>query len=146
MTSMTEFMLDKKRVSEGVKLKLYGPDGKETDEWLMVRSMWSDVYRKAKSEAAKIIAADVENADVDEEALKCNSYLVSDWSFKEACTPENVLTFLRGAPHIASRIDQAAARHGEYWGKPEASSSNGLSKNSTSKKTQTVTDAPTANA
>lgn len=113
---MNEFFT-RQKANEGIKLTLTLPNGEDTDHFLMIRGVDSDVFREAEAEAkrnAMQIAAleDKEQRKVAmaDEKLVLVAALIMDWSFDEECSLENVKHFLKEAPHIADQVDQIAAR------------------------------------
>ena len=107
------------KANEGRKLPLRTPDGQPTDEWLMVRHVWSDDFQKAEEaavrEAREVVmgmgdkpdpeaVSDVQRAS----KIKLLASLVAGWSFDAECTPEAVADFLTQAPQIADAIDKFA--------------------------------------
>lgn len=101
--------------NEGVKLPLTNATGGETDHYLVVLGVDSDVFRradaKAKRDAFRLAAIEDEEERItavtkaQTELVAC---LVSDWSFDQECTHENVVAFLNKAPQIAAQIDTVA--------------------------------------
>lgn len=115
------------KANEGRKLPLYAPDGSPTDDWLLVRHIWSDAFQKAEDaaqrEARETIMGMGDDPDPDAVAeatraarIKLLSALVAAWSFDEECTPEAVAAFLDRAPQIADAIDKAAADGKRFFG------------------------------
>lgn len=120
--SMEQFFI-RKRASEGKKFPLRNPDGTPTDYFIVIRSRWSDEFRKAREEsmraAALKVAAEGKNIDAEkaatEAALSQIAALVVSWNLPEEFTPENVMTLLREAPQIADAIDRAAGNDRDFF-------------------------------
>lgn len=135
MASFLDFVLDTDRISEGVKLPLYDKNGKKTDQWLCIRSMYSDEFRASMEQQTAALKRDP-TSDVAELELAAQITLVASWSFDEECSPENIKAFLEQAPHIADRIDKAAGNNALFFPTPEPSSLNGQGRKSHSKGNQ----------
>lgn len=88
---------------EGVKFPLEAPDGTQSDEWLVVVGIESARYEKAYVDTMK---ATVAGADSTEQSNILLASLVTDWSFKEPCTLDNVVVFLMNAPYIKNNLDK----------------------------------------
>lgn len=116
MASMKDFYT-RDAGNRGTKVPLFLPDGKKTEQYLIVRSVDSDAFREASADARRevIRAAQVDDLDerrkmARESTLNLQVSLVKDWSFDEECTPEAVREFLIGAPHIADELDQLCSK------------------------------------
>lgn len=109
---------DIKTLSEaGVKLPLYNFKGKKTGHWLKVRGVDSDAFIEANEEAIRARVALEAVSDKKEKAklvkkikLTLLSSLISDWSFDEPCSIDNVVDFLERSPQNAEAVDLFAAR------------------------------------
>lgn len=114
--SMEQFFT-RQKASAGKKVPLQLPDGTRTEFYLIIRSRWSDEFRKAKEAAMRAAAAKVaaEGKNVDADALASSAAidmiaaLVVDWNLPETFTPENVRKLLQEAPQLAEKIDKLAA-------------------------------------
>jgi len=137
MTSMVDFELDEKRLSDGIRLFLHDRDGVLTKDWIQVRSMHTDVFRAAMEKAKAKVTVSSDN--VTEASLDAKVALVAGWSFDEDCTDENIRSFLQMAPHIADRIDKTAGDNRHFFSTQKTSSMNGSLKNSRSTKKQKAT-------
>lgn len=134
------------KANDGVRLTLHAPDGKPTDEYLIVRHVWSDAFIEADERtkrelqewmageiAARKLADDKLPDDLREAVaeraravrLEVLAALVSGWSFDAECTPEAVAGFLAEAPQIANQIDKFAADNEAFFGNGSPSSSSG---------------------
>lgn len=100
-------------------------EGIPTGDVLTVLSIFSDRFRKAESEGYRHIRECVRNAEAkdqkidnsvyEEVALNSIAQLVSDWTYDEPCTPENVKTFLVANPHMYDLINRIAADHAVFF-------------------------------
>lgn len=103
--------------NEGIKIPLTMPDGSETDDFIVIRSIDSDAFRDAEIDGRRAVLRAAEIDDLDERrrlakesTLNMQVALIKDWSFDEPCTEENIREFLTLAPHIADAIDQLATK------------------------------------
>jgi hypothetical protein len=130
MIDMDAFKI-RERANGGQRLPLTLLDGSATDHWLHIRSQWSDAFRQARDaalqEAAKLAQGGeaLLQATLDESLLAVRAALVSDWSFSEPCTHDNVCRFLREAPQIAEQVDQVSANDAAFFGNAFANSPSG---------------------
>lgn len=122
----------RERANEGRKLPLYTPDGKPTNDWILVRHAWSDAFVKAEDAAVRaareIVMGMGEKPDPEAVAevqraarVKALSALVAGWSFEAECTPEAVAEFLAQAPQIADAIDKFAGDSKAFFGAESSS-------------------------
>ena len=140
MTSMDQFHT-RTRANEGIKLPLSLPDGTETEHFLTIRGVDSDVFREAEAEAKRnamqvaVLEGDDQRKEaIADEKLNLVAVLVMGWSFDQECTLENIKAFLREAPQIADQIDQIAARRTLFFGKRLSNSPPSRKQNSGSTK------------
>ena len=110
MSDFEKFHLDLEAVNEGVKMPLLDSDNELTEEWILVRSKYSTIARKAmdlmKREMRERHAAGIfDNYDL---MLTAQVSLVANWSNDQECTPDNVRDFLMNAPQEAERLDLIA--------------------------------------
>ena len=130
MTGMEQFAI-RRRANEGRRLALPLPDGTPSEHWLQIRSQWSDAFRQARDETLQHVAKLAQAGEASGEAaledslLLARAALVADWSFTEACEPENICAFLREAPQIAELIDRAGADDAAFFGGAFTSSPTG---------------------
>lgn len=120
------------KANEGIKLPLSLPDGSDTDHWIQIRGVDSDVFRAADSAARREALEMIDIVDkaelerrVNDGALRLLGSLVIAWSFPMECTIDNIVTFLREAPQIGEQINRIAARRSVFF-------KNGLGNSSTS--------------
>lgn len=117
MTNMEDFYT-RPAANEGIKLPLQTADGKETDQWIMIRGVDSDEFRRANTAAKRNIIRVVKIEDeaeraamVEQESKALCASLVKSWSFEQECTPANVIEFLTNAPRIADQIERVSAEN-----------------------------------
>lgn len=124
------------KANEGRKLPLYTPDGQPTDEWLLVRHVWSDAFKEAEeAEIRSVRDALLTLGDKPDPAevarIKRDSThrllasLVAGWSFDAEPTPEAVADFLAQAPQIADKINSFAAESKGFFGSEPRNSKRG---------------------
>lgn len=129
---MSEIDLFKTRskANEGVKVPLSTPDGKKTEHWLQIRSIWSDEYQAARSElirqaiedGKKLAEAKPEEANtLRKEAdrlrrAKAAASLVAGWSFDIEFSEEAVADFLLEAPQILAHVERIAEDGTRFFG------------------------------
>lgn len=135
-TEMTAFH-SRSKANEGAKQFLSFPDGTLSDEFVVIRGMDSDAFRTAQDasnfdlmiqinkEKELRLAGKGEGLDKAfraENKLKLIASLVADWSFDSECNEENVVEFLREAPHICDSIDRFASDRKRFFNKPSEDS------------------------
>lgn len=117
----------REKANEGRKLPLYTPDGKPTEEWLLVRHVWSDAFQDAEDaglrathEAMLALGEKPDPAEVAAikraSTTKLLASLIAGWSFPEECTLEAVAAFLSKAPQIEEQINRFAADSKDFFG------------------------------
>lgn len=107
--------------NEGVRLYIAAPDGSETQDWVEIRGIESDIFRETRNQSEAELYASLSGItdtkeriakieSVREDArLKLLASLVIAWSFEEDCTQENITQLLVEAPFIADFIDKKSA-------------------------------------
>lgn len=105
-----ELFMTGKQHSEAKKLKLYAPDGTETEHYLMLIGIDSKVMRRKKKDLFTEVASNIKektfDADMqDKFSLDLLSTAVTGWSFKEECTFDKVREFLDNSPSILEAVD-----------------------------------------
>ncbi|CAM3536768.1 hypothetical protein VA7868_03923 [Vibrio aerogenes CECT 7868] len=142
MHEMNEFFT-RQKANEGVRLPLTLPDGTKTEHFLVIRGIDSDAFREAETEAKRqamelsMIGDEEEKQQaIKDKKLSLVASLVLDWSFEQACSPENVKAFLLEAPQIADQVDQLAARRALFFDKRLSSFSGSQSANGSSAKSR----------
>lgn len=131
-----EAFFTRDKANEGRKLPLHAPDGSPTDEWLVVRHVWSDDFQKAEEAAMRQARETIMGlgkdakpeavADVQRESrISLLASLIAGWSFDAECTPESAAEFLTQAPQIADKINDFAADSKAFFGNESTSSTSG---------------------
>lgn len=117
------------KANEGVRVPLFTPDGKPTDQWLQIRGVDSDEFRsadtQAKRDAVKLAAIkDQKERDdaVYDLTTRLTATLVIAWSFDQECTLENVTAFFKQAPQICNAVDITAGDRGYFFRKESSNS------------------------
>ena len=135
-TSMNDFFTQDNS-ENGVRVDLVKPNGDETEHFLIIRGMDSTDYRVATVEAMREAKDTLTNLNslldkgetvapvkeleiLDEKDLKKTASLIVKWSFDEECKKEDVINFLRKAPHIRDMIEGFAANRANFLTKPSA--------------------------
>lgn len=129
---MSEIDLFKTRskANEGVRVPLSTPDGKKTDHWLQIRSVWSDEYQAARSELVRQAIEDgkkAAEAKPDEVAsvrkesdrrrrAAAAASLIAGWSFDLEFSEEAVTDFLLEAPQILAHVERIAEDNARFFG------------------------------
>lgn len=107
----------------GKRVALTEPNGKPTDEWILVAGRDSDAYRKSEADYRKKIADAVANGDAvpnDGDALLDRTIAcVIGWSLEDELTPENVKDLLVNAPYIRDEIDAVIYSRARFFGAGE---------------------------
>lgn len=118
------------KANEGVRVPLSTPDGKKTEHWLQIRSIWSDEYQVARSElirqaiedGKKLAEAKPEEANtLRKEADRrrrahAAASLVAGWSFDLEFSEEAVADFLLEAPQILAHVERIAEDSARFFG------------------------------
>lgn len=108
------------KASEGVKFNLPSPAGTPTDQWIIIRHVDCDEFRRAKAATMSRRLEMMGEKDPDrridlleELRLEQLASLVGGWSFEKECNKDNVISFLRKAPYVAHIVDARSveARH-----------------------------------
>lgn len=114
---------------EGVKLPLQTPDGKETNHWLVVRGIDSDVFREAESTAKRKAMQLGDDKDRDRKYNEIQNHviasLIKDWSFDMPCNKKNKMEFLKKAPQIGEVVNRFAGNRGVFFKTRAKNSSSG---------------------
>ncbi|CAE6906900.1 conserved protein of unknown function [Pseudomonas marincola] len=118
------------KANEGVRIPLSTPDGKHTEEWLQIRSVWSDEYQAARTELVRQSIEDGRQAAEagPEEAKELRkeqdrrrragaaSALIAGWSFDLEFSSEAVTDFLLEAPQILAHVERIAEDGSRFFG------------------------------
>lgn len=103
----------------------HSKEDSQTGDMLTVLSTYSERFRKAEAEGYRRIRehvknhpdeAKIEDALYDDVALDSVVQLVSDWTYDEPCTAENVKAFLSSNPHMYDVVNRTAADHALFFG------------------------------
>ncbi|KZX63182.1 hypothetical protein A3710_17185 [Stutzerimonas frequens] len=112
------------KANEGERMPLSLPDGTPTDDWLQIRGVDSDEFRRAMDEfrrdrlALASIQDEIERKEKTEIAqLRLNAALVIGWSLDAEFTEAALLEFLREAPYVAAEVDRFASDRRRFFGK-----------------------------
>lgn len=116
----------RERANEGARMDVIAPDGKHHGDWMQVRHVWSDAFKRAE-EAAQRAAAEavMGEAKPDKEALAAMqaasrldilAALVIAWSEPDDCTVEAVRALLEVEPGIADQLDAFAVKRAHFFG------------------------------
>jgi len=118
---MKEFFT-RQNAEEGVKFPLYTPDGKQTEHWIRIRGVDSELFQVAKYQRDREAIEISRIEDVSEQAkrnlqarTKLLASLVIGWSFEQEATLPNVVNFLTEAPQIADAINIAAGERSRFF-------------------------------
>jgi len=125
MTSKREKFYTREQASKGIKVFLTDmATGKLSNEWIIIRSIWSDEFQEAKEVAVQQAFKDaaLENEDEKKAAHKARKLdllvsLVAGWSFDEEFTEENIKEFLTEAVHLPDQIDKVSTQNSRFFGK-----------------------------
>ena len=108
--------------NEGLQLPLYLPNGEKSEHWVRILGVDSDRFREAEAESRRDA---FRIAQIDDPADRARAIadskrslvaaLVTEWSFPQPCTQENVEAFFREAPQIMDAIDMAASKRALFF-------------------------------
>jgi hypothetical protein len=110
MSSVKDFYLDEQKLVEGVRLPLRDKHNKLTDDWLLVRYAYSDSYHAAVTAAMRADYVTGDPIPEIEMERRFRHLLVTDWSFDEECTPEEVKAFFSRNPRVAAAVVDTSMR------------------------------------
>lgn len=110
MSDPSDYYLDKAKLTIGVKMYLVDRHGKQTKDWLMIRSVHSDEVRKALDDQARgRREGTISGDDV------CWDAVIAGWSFEQPCTPDAVREFLSNAPQFKAGIDRVTGELSRFF-------------------------------
>ena len=127
---MEEFYTSE-RANEGIKFPLHLPGGGKTAHWLTIRGVDSDAFQRIerdnKREMAVIQAtartiddlqkrADFFDAEYERLELRSIAVLISNWSFEQDCSPDNVIAFLKKAPQVKEAVNRLSVNRTLFFG------------------------------
>jgi hypothetical protein len=138
MTDISAFKI-RDAANEGVRIPLSTPDGKATEHWLLIRSVWCDDFQEARSELIRQAIADGKTVsaapEAEQKAIRTDldrkrranaaASLVAGWSFDIEPTEQNKADFLNDAPQILAWVERIAEEDKRFFGKESGSSLNG---------------------
>lgn len=122
------------RINKGARLELADPDtGENSGDYLDIRYSLADDYAAAREavERAESIAGKESDGSVERNA-RLIAPLIAGWSFDDEFTPDNVFSFLCGAPHLHGAIIEKATLEGKFFSTPLPSFASGPKQNSLS--------------
>jgi hypothetical protein len=119
-----------KKSNEGQRMKIAGPDGKETKAWIDVRGQDSDAFQRANNASRRELIAyvqahgEIKEGEVNQayedfgelQKRKLRAALVVGWSFPEEATEAAVMEFFRQAPNVALQVDVFASKRERFAG------------------------------
>lgn len=132
MSSVKDYYLDEQKLVEGVRLPLRDKANRLTDDWLQVRYAYSDSYHAAITAAMRaeyIVGDPLPEIEMER---RFRHLLVTDWSFDEECTPEEVKAFFGRNPRVAAAVVEVSMRTSLFFPDTAEPSSTGLDGNSNS--------------
>jgi hypothetical protein len=119
----------REKANSGIKIPLYLPDNTDSGHWVRLLGVDADVFRKTHNTEMRKVAEIVQLKDmaereeaIEESKRRLLACLVTSWSFPQECTQENVMNFLREAPHIADAIDRVSNKRSLFFGAGSSSS------------------------
>jgi hypothetical protein len=133
--------------NDGARVYLLDKWGATTSEWILVRGLDSDEYRRAQDAFNRVVARlitavrkggvaaelpDETVAEKEEAELRSRVALVAAWSLDAPCTNETISELLREAPVIRDQIYAFACERDNFFGKSSQTSISGLTTSSVS--------------
>jgi len=107
------------------------PDGKETKEWIEIRSSKCKAFKRAiyaqQKQLENLKGANTSFDDLEEKTIELLSILIVGWSFEDECNEENKKLLLSQNPALADTINDLATED-ELFIKGESKNSNGSPK------------------
>ncbi len=122
--------------NEGIKIPLFAPDGKETEEYIIVRGFDSDEFQKKKLEIDRVQAVTDDLSKRIDNHRKLIASLVMDWSFEDECSPDAVEQWLNDAPQVQSVIENIVSDRQLFFSLRQASLSSGSESRQSSTKSR----------
>lgn len=110
----------------GARMPIKDASGTETEDWLHILGMDSEVFQKGNKKMRRAMMAYLDKHNgatpADEkyveltidEQRKLQATLVQSWSFDEPCTPDNVLALFAAAPFVAEQADFFASKRERF--------------------------------
>jgi len=113
----------KEAANAGKRVALTEPNGKPTDEWILVAGQDSDAYRKSelayRKKIADAVATGEEMPDSGEALLDRTVACVLGWSLEDELTPESVKDLLNNAPYIRDLLEGVIFSRERFFGAGE---------------------------
>lgn len=132
--SMKQYMI-RDKVQQPVRVNLIDPaTGKQTEDWLDIRSSLSDEFTVAREDVQQRVGTITEPSKekrlalVKELQLDLKVALVAGWSFEEAFNEDTVREFLRNAPQIQNMVMSVADDTASFFGPRSVNSDAGRKK------------------
>ena len=113
--------------NEGIKVRLYDAEGKDSGHWLRVVGEDSDLFRNGQANLYRIALKNSElpEEQADEifkaESLRVLASCILDWSFEEEATIDERVSLLMDAPKIKDRIERTITSSSLFVKKKPAS-------------------------
>lgn len=114
----------------GRRVDIPGPDGKPTGEWMTIRHVDCDDFRKKRAEilaSAAMLPADTPAAE--RQRLRESMHrellatLVTGWSLEDEFSSDNLMSLLENAPYLADWIDRTSENASLFFGSSSTGSS-----------------------
>lgn len=114
----------------GRRVDIPGPDGKPTGEWMTIRHVDCDDFRKKRAEilaSAAMLPADTPAAE--RQRLRESMHrdllatLVTGWSLEDEFSRDNLMALLENAPYLADWIDRTSENASLFFGSSSTGSS-----------------------
>lgn len=110
--------------NDGRRVNIPAPDGSDTGEWLHIRHVDCDEFRKARAEVfarAAVLGKDVSDEDrkrLHSEALiELTASTVCGWSLEDDFSKQAVIDLLNNAPYLADWLDRKSSDAALFFGK-----------------------------
>jgi hypothetical protein len=134
MSNMERYKI-RGQAQQPIRVNLYDPaTGKQTEDWLDVRSSLSDAFSEARDDTMRAVQ-EIEEPNKEKRAalvselqLGLKVALVAGWSFDVPFTEQNVREFLREAPQIQQMIMNIADDSSAFFARPSGGSLAGRKK------------------
>lgn len=127
MSALSDFHT-REVANEGIKVPLSLPNGDKSEEYLLIRGIDSDEFRRANVKKQRDLinlaqlGEEEREAKLERASAELIASLVISWSFKAEFNEENLVQWLIDAPQIADMIDRIASQRGLFIKKKPNSS------------------------
>lgn len=110
----------------GARMTIVDVEGNPTSNWLHVLGMDSQSYQKARRIMRRNIFSVIEtkgeeHKKTDEysefsikEQLRLQASLVTEWSFDEKCTIDNLVALFTQAPYVGEQVDEFVSKRSRF--------------------------------